>query len=142
MLNDKGRKIIGWDEILEGGLAPNATVMSWRGIEGAIAAAKEGHDAIMTPNSHLYFDYYQTTDIENVPLSIGGYIPLQKVYGFEPVPSNLSENEAKHIIGVQANLWTEYIPSTQQVEYMIMPRIDALRKCSGRCPTRKITILF
>ncbi len=137
MLNDKGRKIIGWDEILEGGLAPNATVMSWRGIEGAIAAAKEGHDAIMTPNSHLYFDYYQTTDIENVPLSIGGYIPLQKVYGFEPVPSNLSENETKHIIGVQANLWTEYIPSTQQVEYMIMPRIDALSEVQWTMSDKK-----
>lgn len=125
-LNGKGRKIIGWDEILEGGLAPNATVMSWRSVEGAVAAAKQGNDAILTPTSHFYFDYYQTTDVENVPFSIGGYIPLDKVYSFNPIPAGLNEEEAKHIIGVQANLWTEYIPDSKQVEYMIMPRIDAL----------------
>lgn len=136
-LNDKGRKIIGWDEILEGGLAPNATVMSWRGTEGAIAAAKSGYDAIMTPSSYLYFDYYQTTDTENVPLAIGGYVPLSKVYGFNPILAELSEGEAKHIIGVQANLWTEYIPTSQQVEYMIMPRIDALSEIQWTLPEKK-----
>lgn len=125
-LNSKGRRIIGWDEILEGGLAANATVMSWRGIEGAIAAAKQGHDAIMTPTSHFYFDYYQTTNTENVPLSIGGYVPLNKVYSFNPIPEALSAEEAKHIIGVQANLWTEYILNHEQVELKIMPRMDAL----------------
>lgn len=136
-LNSKGRRIIGWDEILEGGLAPNATVMSWRGVEGAIAAAKLGHDAIMTPSSHLYFDHYQTTDVANVPLAIGGYSPVSKVYNFDPIPSKLTAEEAARIIGVQANLWTEYIPTTQQVEYMLMPRIDALAEVQWTMPEKK-----
>lgn len=125
-LNGKGRQIIGWDEILEGGIAPNATVMSWRGMQGGIAAAKENHDVIMTPNSHLYFDHYQTNNIANEPLAIGGYLPVEKVYSLNPVPDELSDDAKKHIIGVQANLWTEYIPTTEQAEYMLMPRIAAL----------------
>ncbi len=124
-VNSKGRKIIGWDEILEGGLAPNATVMSWRGTEGGIAAARSGHDAVMSPGSHCYFDHYQG-DPANEPLSIGGYTPLQKVYGYEPIPAELTADEAKHILGAQANLWTEYIATTDHVEYMMMPRMLAL----------------
>ena len=103
-LNEKGRKIIGWDEILEGGLSPTATVMSWRGSEGGIEAAKMGNDAIMTPASHLYFDYYQTIDTENEPLAIGGYVSVERVYSYEPVDKSLTPEEAAHIIGVQANL--------------------------------------
>jgi len=124
-LNKNGRKLIGWDEILEGGLSPNATVMSWRGIEGGIAAAKQGHDAIMTPGSHCYFDHYQANpDFE--PLAIGGFTTLKKVYSYEPIPEELNAQEAKHILGSQANVWTEYIPSAEQVEYMILPRMLAL----------------
>lgn len=136
-LNSKGRKVIGWDEILEGGLAPNATVMSWRGMDGAAEAAKGGNDAVMVPSSHLYFDYYQTKNRENVPLAIGGYVPLEKVYDFNPIPKDLNADEAKHIIGVQANLWTEYIPTSRQVEYMLMPRIDALSEVQWTMPDRK-----
>jgi hexosaminidase len=101
MLAKHGKKLIGWDEILEGGIAPSATIMSWRGIEGGIAAAKAGHDAIMTPSSNVYFDYYQS-DPTTEPLAIGGYLPLDKVYGYEPVPEALNAAEAKHILGVQA----------------------------------------
>ncbi|MBI9015765.1 MAG: family 20 glycosylhydrolase [Phycisphaerae bacterium] len=124
-LNSKGRKIIGWDEILEGGLAPEATVMSWRGEAGGIAAAKEGHDVIMTPNSHCYFDHYQGTPA-NEPLAIGGFLPLEKVYSYEPIPAVLNAQQAKHILGAQANIWTEYIPNFAQVEYMLLPRACAL----------------
>jgi len=124
-LNSKGRNIIGWDEILEGGLAPNATVMSWRGIEGGIAAAKQKHDVIMTPTTYCYLDYYQS-DHPDEPLAIGGLLPLEKVYSYEPIPDELTEEEAKHILGVQGNLWTEYIPTYEQVEYMVYPRATAL----------------
>lgn len=124
-LNANGRQIIGWDEILEGGLAPNATVMSWRGTEGGIAAAKQGHDVVMTPGSHLYFDHYQAAP-ETEPLAIGGFTPVEKVYSFEPVPGALSNEEAKHILGAQANVWTEYITTPDQVEYMVLPRMSAL----------------
>ncbi|MGM0670090.1 MAG: family 20 glycosylhydrolase, partial [Gemmatimonadota bacterium] len=124
-LNRNGRRLIGWDEILEGGLAPDATVMSWRGVAGGVAAAKQGHDVIMTPNSYLYLDYYQG-DTGNEPLAIGGFSPLERVYSFEPVPQGLSPQEARHILGAQANLWTEYIPTTEQVEYMLLPRLLAL----------------
>lgn len=124
-LNENGRAIIGWDEILEGGLAPNATVMSWRGESGGIAAAKEGHDVIMTPTSHCYFDYYQS-DNEKEPLAIGGFLPLEKVYSYHPVPEQLTEEEAKFILGAQANLWTEYIPTPEHAEYMAYPRGMAL----------------
>lgn len=124
-VESKGRHIIGWDEILEGGLAPNATVMSWRGVSGGIEAAKQKHNVIMTPSSHLYFDYYQSTDTEHEPLAIGGYNPLDRVYNFEPT-DGVPDEYKQYIIGVQANLWTEYIPTFRQVEYMIMPRMAAL----------------
>ena len=121
----KGRKMIGWDEILEGGLAPEATVMSWRGVEGGIDAARQGHDAIMTPTSHCYFDYTQgdpSTELK----AIGGAITLKKVYSFEPTPKELNADEAKHILGAQGNVWTEYIPDPAQVEFMALPRMIAL----------------
>ena len=124
-INSKGKKIIGWDEIIDGGLAPNATVMSWRGEEGAIHAAKSGHEAIMSPTSHCYFDYYQDKPI-NEPLAIGGLIPLKKVYLYEPIPQGLSNEESKKILGAQGNLWTEYIKEPKDVEYMIIPRMTAL----------------
>lgn len=136
-LNSRGRQIIGWDEILEGGLAPNATVMSWQGINGGRAAARQHNKAIMSPTSHLYFNYYQTTDIENVPLANGGYIPIEKVYEFEPVPEDLEEENRHYIIGVQANLWTEYIETGEQVEYMVLPRMDALTEVQWCEPERK-----
>jgi len=120
-----GRRLIGWDEILEGGLAPEATVMSWRGVSGGIEAARQGHDVIMTPTSHLYFDYYQG-DPEREPLAIGGYLPLGKVYEFEPVPSDLTADEGRHVLGAQGNVWTEYIDTPAQAEYMAYPRTLAL----------------
>ena len=121
----KGRKLIGWDEILEGGLAPEATVMSWRGIEGGIAAARQGHDAIMTPGGYCYFDHYQA-DPQSEPKAIGGFTTLKKVYSYEPAPGELTAEEAKHILGAQGNVWTEFIPSSSQVEYMAVPRMIAL----------------
>ena len=124
-LNSHGRNIIGWDEILEGGLAPNATVMSWRGTEGGIAAAQQGHDAIMTPGSHCYFDHYQSK-LKTEPLAIGGYLPLEKVYSYEPVPELLNTKDTLHILGTQGNVWTEYMETPEQVEYMILPRMAAL----------------
>lgn len=136
-LNSKGREIIGWDEILEGGLAPNATVMSWRGVEGGIAAANMGHDAIMTPNSHLYFDHYQTDKRDKDSLSIGGYTPIEKVYSYEPVPAELSANVRKHIIGVQANIWTEYMKTSSRVEYQLLPRLAALSEVQWTEPEKK-----
>lgn len=136
-LNDHGRQIIGWDEIMEGGLAPNATVMAWRSAAEGVKAAKMGHDAIMTPSSHLYFDYYQSQDTEKEPIAIGGYIPLESVYGYEPVPESLTPEEAAHIIGVQANLWTEYIPNFRQVEYMELPRMAALAEVQWIDPSLK-----
>ncbi len=123
-LSSKGKRLVGWDEILEGGLAPNATVMSWRGVVGGIEAAKTGHDVVMTPTSHCYFDYYQ--GLYDEPRAIGGFLPLDKVYAFEPVPAELSEAEARHVLGAQANVWTEYIEDAQQAEYMLLPRILAL----------------
>ncbi len=121
----KGRQLIGWDEILEGGLAPEATVMSWRGINGGIQAAKAGHDVVMTPVSHCYFDYYQNNP-DGEPLAIGGYTPLKKVYDYEPIPDELTKQQAVHILGAQANLWTEYMPDGKHVEYMALPRMAAL----------------
>lgn len=124
-LNSKGKQIIGWDEILEGGLAPNATVMSWRGTNGAVEAAKSGHNVVMTTTSHCYFDYYQS-DNDDEPTAIGGYLPLEKVYGFNPIPEELNSEETKYILGAQGNIWTEYMPTTEQVEYMAFPRILAM----------------
>ncbi|MEG2755362.1 MAG: family 20 glycosylhydrolase, partial [Mucinivorans sp.] len=124
-INGKGKRIIGWDEILEGGVAPDATVMSWRGIAGGIEAARSGHDVIMTPNSHLYFDYYQN-DPSVEPIAIGGYIPTSKVYSFEPIPEALTPEQANHIKGAQANMWVEFITSFKGVERMVLPRMAAL----------------
>ena len=136
-LNSKGRQMIGWDETLEGGLAPNATVMSWRGEGGGIEAAKQKHDVIMSPNTYLYFDYYQTKDIDNEPLAIGGYLPLENVYKYEPMPKSLTPEEQKYIVGVQANLWTEYIPTYSQVEYMELPRMAALSEIQWSSADKK-----
>ncbi len=136
-LNSKGRQIIGWDEILEGGLAPNATVHSWRGVQGGIEAAKQGHDCIMSPTDFMYFDYYQTKYVDDEPLAIGGYVPVEKVYSFEPIPDSLAPEHAKHIIGVQANLWSEYIPTYSQVEYMELPRMAALCEVQWTNPEKK-----
>lgn len=124
-LNANGRKLMGWDEILEGGLAANAKVMSWRGTEGGIAAAKEHHEVVMTPGSHCYFDHYQSI-APGEPLAIGGYTTLEKVYAYEPIPAELSEEEQRYILGAQANIWTEYMPDFSQVQYMAFPRLIAL----------------
>ena len=124
-LNKYDKNIIGWDEILEGGLAPNATVMSWRGTEGGIEAAKMNHDAVMTPGSHCYFDHYQANP-KSEPLAIGGYTTLEKVYSYDPIPLDLSEIDSEHILGAQGNVWTEYMISPEHVEYMILPRMAAL----------------
>jgi len=124
-VNSKGKKIIGWDEILEGGLAPNATVMSWRGTQGAVEAAKEGHDVILTPGSHAYFDHYQA-NYSDEPLAIGGFLPLKKVYSFNPVPQELTIEEGAYVLGAQGNVWTEYMTTTDQIEYMVFPRIIAM----------------
>lgn len=125
-LNSKGRDIIGWDEILEGGLAPNATVMSWRGIKGGIQAAKMHHNVIMTPTQFCYFDFYQTKNGADEPLAIGGKTTVQDVYSFEPTPKELTQEESKYVLGAQANVWTEYIATTNHVEYMVLPRMAAL----------------
>jgi hexosaminidase len=116
---------MGWDEILEGGLAPDATVMSWRGMAGGIQAAREGHDVVMTPTGYAYFDYYQGDTVQE-PLAIGGLTPLERVYAFEPVPAELSTTEARHVLGAQGNVWTEYIETTEYLEYMAFPRALAL----------------
>jgi hexosaminidase len=123
-INSKGKNIIGWDEILEGGLAPNATVMSWRGEKGGIEAAKQKHNVVMTPGSHCYFDHSQSKNEDSV--TIGGYLPIEKVYAYNPVPNELNAEQAKYILGAQANLWTEYIRNSSKVEYMIFPRMLAL----------------
>lgn len=136
-INSKGRNIIGWDEILEGGAAPNATIMSWQGTEGGMAAAKLHHQAIMTPSTYLYFDYYQTKDTKDEPFGIGGYVPVEKVYNYEPMPEELSDEEKKFIIGVQANLWVEYIKDFDHVQYMVLPRIGALAEIQWTMPEKK-----
>ncbi|MFI5134969.1 MAG: beta-N-acetylhexosaminidase, partial [Chitinophagales bacterium] len=125
-VNTRGRIIIGWDEILDGGISPHATIMSWRGTNGGIAAAQQKHFAVMTPTDFLYFDRYQAKDTTLEPLAIGGYLPLDSVYHYEPTPAQLSTDEKKFILGAQANLWTEYIPDFKHVQYMIFPRMCAL----------------
>jgi hexosaminidase len=125
-LTSHGRRLIGWDEILEGGLAPNAVVMSWRGVDGGIAAAQAGHDVVMAPGSHTYFDHYQSADTAREPLAIGGFLPLDTVYAFEPVPPALTAGEARYVLGAQGQLWTEYIPDPKRAEYMVFPRLCAL----------------
>jgi hexosaminidase len=124
-LAQHGRGIIGWDEILEGGIPPNATVMSWRGTTGGIAAARADHDVIMAPNTYVYFDYYQSTATTE-PLAANAFTPLAKVYGYDPTPSELTDQQAHHILGVECALWSEYIPTTAQLEYMAFPRVTAL----------------
>ncbi len=136
-LNAQGRQLIGWDEILEGGLAPKALVMSWRGDEGGIKAALAGHDVVMCPTSHCYLDYYQSTNKETEPPAIGGFIPLEKVYAFEPVPKELSPEQSACIIGSQGNIWTEYIQTPQQVEYMAYPRATALAEVMWSSPNSR-----
>ena len=135
-INSKGKQIIGWDEILEGGLAPNATVMSWRGLEGAVTAAKQHHDVILTPGSHCYFDHYQSTN-ENEPVAIGGFLPLEKVYSFNPIPEELTKEESKYVLGAQGNVWTEYMQTEDNVEYMMFPRIVALSEVVWSKPENK-----
>ena len=137
-LNKHGKTIIGWDEILEGGnLNKSAVVMSWRGEAGGIEAAKQHHDVVMTPNTYLYFDYYQSKDTETEPMAIGGYLPIERVYSYEPMPKSLSPEEQKYIVGVQANLWTEYIPDFKQVQYMVLPRMAALSESQWCAPEKK-----
>ena len=125
-LAGKGKKLIGWDEILEGELAPNATVMSWRNIKAGQEAARMGHDAVMTPKQHFYFDYYQSKDKDNEPLGIGGFLPVEQVYAFDPYTEDMTDEDKAHIIGVQANMWTEYIGENWHLEYMLLPRLSAL----------------
>jgi hexosaminidase len=132
----KGRKLIGWDEILEGGLAPEATVMSWRGLEGGIAAARQNHEVIMTPGTFCYFDHYQG-DPKTEPKAIGGLLTLKKVYSYEPVPRELTKEQSKYILGAQGNLWTEYVPTPEHAEYMTVPRMIALAEVNWTPGTLK-----
>ncbi len=134
-LNSKGRSIIGWDEILEGGLAPNATVMSWRGTEGGITALKSGHDVVMTPGEFCYIDYTQDAAFKE-PVSIGGYTPLSKVYSYEPLEKGLTAEDASHLLGLQANLWAEYVPTDQHAEYMYYPRTYAIAEIGWATPEK------
>ena len=135
-LNDHGRKIIGWDEILEGELAKGATVMSWRGTDGGIKASAMGFDVIMTPNTYCYFDYYQSEDQDKEPFGIGGFLPWDKVYSYEPL-EGLNDSQQKHILGVQANLWTEYVATPEHLEYMLLPRMNALSEVQWCEPENK-----
>lgn len=134
-LNSKGRSIIGWDEILEGGIAPNATIMSWRGEQGGIDAAKQHHTVIMTPGGYCYFDHAQNKNDDS--LTIGGYLPVETVYNYDPLPKELSAEEQKYIIGAQANLWSEYISNPAKVEYMLFPRLEALSEVLWTSPQNK-----
>lgn len=136
-LKEKGKRIIGWTEILEGGLVPDATLMSWIGESGGIEAAHQHHDVIMTPNTYLYFDYYQSKKVEDEPLAIGGYLPIEKTYNYEPMLKELTKEEQQYIKGVQANLWTEYIPVFSQVQYMVLPRLGAAAEVQWTDPSKK-----
>ena len=133
----RGRRIIGWDEILEGKLAPNAIVMSWRGMDGGTKAAQQGHEVIMTPNTHLYIDYYQTRDKEGEQFAIGGFIDVERVYSFEPIPTILDPEKHHLILGAQANLWAEYLSTDAEREYMILPRLAALSEVDWTAPEKK-----
>lgn len=135
-LTHNGRRLIGWDEILQGGLAPGATVMSWRGQQGGITAANAGHDVVMAPTSHTYFDYYQGPS-DKEPLAIGGDLPLEKVYGFEPIPQDIAPEKAGHVLGVQGQLWGEFISTTRHLEYMAYPRAAALAEIGWSPKTAK-----
>ena len=136
-LTKAGRRLVGWDEILEGGLAENATVMSWRGTEGGIAAARANHDVVMAPNSHTYFDHYQSRETKREPLAIGGFLPIDTAYAFDPVPATLTPAEARHILGAQAQLWTEYIRDPKELEYMAFPRMSAMAEALWTPQPRK-----
>ena len=136
-LASKGRKIIGWDEILEGGVSQSATIMSWRGVAGGLEASRRGHDVIMTPCDYMYFDYYQSDDFDNEPMAMTGYVPLEKVYGFDPISPEMTAEEASHILGVQANLWAEYISTPEHAFYMALPRMAALSEVQWLYPDRK-----
>ena len=136
-INSKGRSIIGWDEIAQGNINKSATIMSWRGVEPGSKATEAGHDVIMSPTTYCYFDYYQSENKDKEPMCIGGYLPVSKVYEFDAAPATLSENARKHILGVQANLWTEYISTTNMVEYMILPRMAALSEVQWTPVERK-----
>ena len=125
-LNDRGRNLVGWDEILEGGLAPKATVMTWRGSDGGIAAANAGHDVIMTPNTYCYLDYYQSEDTDSEPPAISAILPLKQVWQYEVVPKQIAADKRQHILGGQGNIWTEYMPQSDHVEYMVFPRAIAI----------------
>lgn len=135
-LTRRGRRLVGWDEILEGGVDRSATVMSWRGNQGGIAAARLGHDVVMAPNSHTYFDYYQAKS-PGEPLAIGGFVPLEKVYEFDPVPPELTAEEGRRILGTQGQLWSEYMPTPERVEYMAFPRSTALAEVAWTPKARK-----
>lgn len=137
-LNSRGRRLIGWDEILEGEIAPDAIVMSWRGTKGGEAAVKLGHDVIMTPYHYLYIDYYQSKDQASEPLAIGGYVPVEKCYSFEPFTDEMTPEQREHIIGVQANLWTEYIGTQDYLEYMLLPRLAAVSEVQWCAPENKV----
>ena len=137
VVETRGRRVIGWDEILEGDVSQSTIIMSWRGTEGGIEAARKGQDVIMTPLSHLYFDYYQSEDIASEPMCIGGYLPVERVYEFQPLPEELTPEQQKHIIGVQANIWTEYIASFHHVQYMALPRMDALTELQWNNPQER-----
>ncbi len=137
LLEAKGKKVIGWDEILEGEIAENAVVMSWRGTAGGLKGVQMGHDVIMVPNDYFYLDYYQSRDTENEPLAIGGYIPVEKCYSYEPFVEGMTEEEKSHILGVQANLWTEYIATNEHLEYMLLPRMAALSEVQWCQPENK-----
>ena len=136
-INSKGRSIIGWDEIAQGNINKSATIMSWRGVEPGSKATEAGHDVIMSPTTYCYFDYYQSENKDKEPMCIGGYLPVSKVYEFDAAPESLSETAKKHILGVQANLWTEYVNTTNMVEYMILPRMAALSEVQWTPVARK-----
>ena len=136
-LSEKGKKIIGWDEILEGEVAEDAIVMSWRGVAGGLQAVRMGNEAIMTPNTFYYLDYYQSLDQENEPLAIGGYLPVEKCYSYEPFTANMTDEEKARVLGVQANLWTEYIATEDHLHYMLLPRMAALSEVQWCQPQTK-----
>jgi hexosaminidase len=136
-LSEQGRELIGWDETLEGGLSQNAIVMSWRGYQGGIEAARQHHRVIMTPTSHCYIDYYQLMNQNAQPLGIGGYVPVSKVYSMEPIPAELTEEEGKYVMGVQCNLWTEYVVSPDHAMYMLLPRLAAMSEVQWLLPDSK-----
>ncbi len=135
--DEKGKRTIGWDEILEGEVGPEAVIMSWRGVEGGQEAVRLGHDAIMVPVTHFYFDYLQSRDVEKEPLGIGGFLPVETVYSFEPFTEDMTPEERAHIIGIQANMWTEYIATNEHLEYMLLPRMSALSEVQWCAPENK-----